>query len=154
MDDGQARKWIIKTSLIAVGLLIVFFFIAPSIGYPLRYEQSFNLLGMVAPVFSGYLGAASQFLTKDKTTNRVTNHNNEGVLELLVKGPIIIYSGAIMTILFSFYYSNRPEAEIGRGMTIEALGMGLSLAHVLLVGATSAIVSSLFQSKQERGNDQ
>jgi len=144
MNIVEARKWLIVASLSITGFQMVFLFIAPTLGFPISYPKNLDLLQIVSPVFLGYLGAASHFIfKKDQVSTSVDNE----YLGLLVKGPVLIYCVAIIAAFAAFAafaYSNRLDAEIGTGMSIENLGNAVSISLGLLAVTTSIITSYLF----------
>mgnify|MGYP000320631707 CR=1 FL=1 len=146
MNIVEARKWLIVASLSITGFQMVFLFIAPSLSYPISYPKNLDLLQIVSPVFLGYLGAASHFIFKK---NQVTISVDNEYLGLLVKGPIIIYCAAIISAFSAFAYSNRLDAEIGTGMSIENLGNAVSISLGVLAVTTSIITSYLFSVEGE-----
>lgn len=144
MDIQSAREWIVKASLIVTGIMMLFFLTAPAIGFPLLFEQAFQILGTITPVFVGYIGAATQFIFKPAVRATPFKQSNMVLLGLLMKGPIYLYAIATLSLIAAFWYSNRPSAETG-GMSIEVLGIGMSITLALLAGSTHALVTYLFQ---------
>lgn len=150
MTAERAREWLIGASLALTLLLLLFFLIAPSLGYPLKYDKAFQLLGTVVPVFTGYLGAAAHFIFRRKGHPEV-QLGNERLLKLLTFGPLIVFALATVAILFSFGFSNRMAAPMGIGMTVEVLGIGLTMILGVLTISTSVLVSYLFAAERGRG---
>ena len=143
MNVQQAREWIVKASLVATGSLIVFFLLAPGIGYPLLLEEALPILGAVLPVFAGYLGAAAHNIFRHPPVPVHFEAHNEALLGMLVKGPIIIFGLAIGSLLFAFYYAAR-HVEVGEGISVNALRMGVAAALTLQSAVTGALVMYLF----------
>ena len=141
MTADEARKWIILSSLIITGVQIVFLLAAPAIGFPLSYPKNLDLLQIVSPVFLGYLGSASHFVFQPAPQALPVQNQ---FLGMLVRGPIIIYTFAIMTALATFGYSNRIGATIGSGMSVDNLATALSVALGVLAVTTGIITSYLF----------
>ena len=144
MDTDSARKWLILSSILITGAQVIFFFIAPAVGYPLAYPKNLELLQMISPVFLGYLGAASHFIFKTPAPS-VTAQNQ--FLGLLVKGPILVYTLAVAAVLAAFGYSNRFGAVVGTGMSADNLATSLSIALAVLAATTSVLTSYLFVAK-------
>ena len=71
MGKEAARVWLVKASLIVTTLTFVFFIVAPAFNFPLSFGEAIRLLEIVAPVFLGYLGSATQFLfLKDRRAGK------------------------------------------------------------------------------------
>jgi hypothetical protein len=141
MTTYDARKWIIVSSLILTGSQMLFFVVAPSLGFPLIYPKNLRLIEIVSPVFLGYLGSASHFIFQDPAPTVPVQNDFLGIM---IKGPLIIYTVVVIGALASFGYSNRVGVEIGSGMSDDALSTSLSLALGVLAVTTGVITSYLF----------
>jgi hypothetical protein len=104
MSADNARKWLIVASLTITGVQMIFLIAAPSFYFPLEYPKNFNILQIVSPVFFGYLGSATHFIFM-KPSPKVAVYYP--LLGLLVKGPTLIYVGAMLAAFASFGYSMR-----------------------------------------------
>ncbi len=145
MTVDAARKWIISTSLIATGLVFVFFLAAPPLGFPLEWDQTQRVIEILLPVFLGYLGTATHFLFhSSKTQGQPALEYQNSLLGLLIKGPIVVFATACVAILFSFGYSNRSNAPSGSGMSIDQLAWAFTAALGILAVTSSVAVSYLF----------
>jgi hypothetical protein len=100
----------------------------------------------VSPVFLGYLGSAVHFIFQRSVPDVPVQNEFLGIL---VKGPIIIYTVAVISALAAFGYSNRVGAEIGSGMSEDALSTTLSLSLGVLAVTTGVITSYLFVAPKE-----
>jgi hypothetical protein len=141
MNIDAARKWIIVASLIITGCQLTFLICAPAAGYPIEYPKNLELIRIVSPVFLGYLGSATHFVfNSTKSEVRIRNK----FLSILIKGPIMIYVLVVVSAFFSFGYSNRSNAEIGTGMSVDDLSTALSFALGVLAATTGVITSYLF----------
>lgn len=145
MTTDQARQWIIFASILITGVQLTFFLTAPAIGYPLTYPKNISILQMTAPVFFGYLGAASHFAFANPASNATAPNQFLGIL---VRGPIVVYSLVIAAVTAAFGYSNRVGASIGDGMSVDDLANSLSIALGLLAASTSVITSYLFVPRE------
>lgn len=143
MSQEQARIWIILASLAITCALMLFFFVAPTVGYPLESKQALQLLELVLPLFLGYLGAASHFLFRSDRGTR-PRHMRRQQLALLVRGPVLVFAFVVVGLLFAFGWSNRSAAAAGVGMSYDTLSGSLSAALGLLAATTSVMVSYLF----------
>jgi len=141
MSVTTARKWIILASLIITGAQILFYLIAPAIGFPLSYPKNIDLLQIVTPVFLGYLGAATHFIFQN-TAPQIPVQNE--FLGMLVIGPIVIYAVVTIGSLLAFAYMNRAGVPLGSGMSVDNLATALSLSLGVLAVTTGIISSYLF----------
>ncbi|AVR96565.1 hypothetical protein [Pseudoduganella armeniaca] len=146
MNVQQAREWIVQSSLAATGALILFFLLTPIHGFPVEFEEALRLMGTVVPVFVGYLGAAIHRLFARAPRTVVLERNHGRMLNLLVKGPVMLYGLGMAALIASFWYSNRSTTEVG-GMTIDALGLGVTALVSLQAGTTGALVMYLFAAE-------
>ena len=144
MTADQARQWLIFASILITGVQLTFFLTAPAIGYPLTYPKNITILQMTAPVFFGYLGAASHFVFANPAPSVAAPNQ---LLAILVRGPIVVYSLVVAAVTGAFGYSNRAGASIGDGMSVDDLANSLSIALGLLAASTSVITSYLFVAK-------
>lgn len=140
-----ARKWLILASLAVTGADLLFFILAPSLGYPLMYPDNTRIMQIVLPVALGYLGSMTAFLFQNPQRLRV-NPQALPFLEFLVKGPVVIFAVATIAAVVAFGYGNRQSAPIGTGMSVDTLSLTISAALGLLMVTTNALVSFLFNA--------
>jgi hypothetical protein len=140
--QNAARRWITASSLIVCCVILVFLLAAPAFGYPLEFAQSLRLLEILAPVFFGYLGAATLFVFRSNPApERPLPDNVLNLLPLLTKGPIYLFAIVIAVLLLSFGRMNSPG---GAGMSVDELAVGMSVALGLLTVTSNVIVAFLF----------
>ena len=145
MTIHKARVWLVNASLATTATVFVFFLIAPTIGYPLTFEQSIRLIEIILPVFFGYIGTATNFIFGAKYNEPADDTNNiSELLGILVRGPVIVFSLACIAALTAFGISNGENASPGSGMSLDVLAGVLAAALGLLTISTSALVISLF----------
>ena len=147
MTVQTARAWLIVSSLTLTGCTFVFFLIAPTVGYPLEWDQSIRVFEIVLPVFLGYLGTAAHFVFRNAAAGDrpvVLRQEVNSLVGLLVVGPLVVFLVATLAIVIAFGYSNRPTATPGGGMSIEALAGSFTAALGLLTATTNVAVSYLF----------
>lgn len=144
MQDNFARRLLIYSSLGISGFLFVFFILAPPLGFPLTYDQSIRILEIVLPVFLGYIGSASAFLFSSKQAHSMLHEDRRQFLGVLLVGPLIAFVVIVITILISFAISNRVDAPVGEGMSVDVLAGSLSAALGLLAVSTNIIAGRLF----------
>ena len=149
MTYNSARKWLVLSSLVMLGLYGFFLIIAPVTSYPLEYEQALQLLQVLFPLFIGYLSAAVVFVFQgdDITSNLEVSP----LLGSLVKGPFLLVFLLIATVFCAFGISNWPSesAGIGEGMPFDMLSTITSLILAIHTGTTSSLVFYLFKSEQK-----
>ena len=120
----------------------MFFAVAPAVGYPLDYGDAINLLKILAPIFSGYLGSAVVFFSV--RGDRGVEEPSSKMLELLAKWPVYVFGVGIISVLAAFPISHIREFD-GKGMTPNVLSLLVSLLTALLAATTGAISAYLFK---------
>lgn len=146
MTVARARLFLVLASLILAGFALVFFVLAPYVGYPLKPPQNKRLLEIVTPVFLGYLGAATQFVFQhtESGDSEVKLANGSPLGTVLVVGPVLLFVMAAAAFLLAFGISNGKFAPAGSGMDIDQLATGVTMALGLMTVATNTAVSFLF----------
>lgn len=145
MQPNQARTWLVTMSLVITSALFVFFILAPAFDYPLQFRQARALLEILLPVFLGYLGSAAHFLFRiDDAPEVVRDVRSPVLLALLLKGPIAVFTIAVVSALIGFGVSNRSGQNDGTGMSLQDLSGLLALALGLLTVTTGVISAYLF----------
>ena len=144
MEIGRARRLIIKWSLVVTGVTFLFLILAPAFGYPLDWDQVPRLFEVILPVFLGYLGSASHFAFRRPPAIPAVQTFREDLGALLVKGPIVVFSVAVVALGIAFGYSNRRTASLGSGMSVDRLAGPLAAILGLLTVRTNVAVSYLF----------
>jgi hypothetical protein len=147
----KAQIFIVVSSLVLTGSLLLFYIMSPILGYPLEFDQAIRLIQINTPIFLGFLGSATQFLfTGDKTRARLIDEHLQPLLRILVVGPIAVFAVATIACLVAFGVSNRQSAAAGQGMSVDSLSVLLTAILGLLAVTTSVIVSYLFSTVAER----
>jgi hypothetical protein len=148
MTVEKARAWLIVSSLLITGVTVLFLFVAPVLGYPLRQEQALRIVQIVMPVFVGYLGSAAHFVFRerepDESEVRLRTHR---LAELLLKGPVIVWGGIMFAAIVAFGVSNRPGAPPGSGWSVDDLAAAVTGGLSLLAVTTNVAVAYLFGVK-------
>ncbi len=144
MDSNTARIWLVYASLIIILSQFLFFILAPPLGYPLTYDQSFRLLEIVLPVFLGYLGAATHFLFAKGQSQKAQALAPSRFLGLLVRGPVVVFAVASVGALVAFCLSNQGSGAPGEGMSVDTLAGILTAILGFLAVTTTAVVTHLF----------
>lgn len=152
MEIGKARAWLVKASLIAIAALAMFLIVAPSVGYPLRFDQSLRLLESVVPTFLGLIGSAAIFLVQDNSAKDVVIQPAvKPLLGTLIRGPIAVFVLIAVASFIAFSLSNRATAPSESGMSVNDLAHALAFANGLLVLTTNVVGAWLFRSEMRRG---
>jgi hypothetical protein len=130
--------------------MFLFFLLAPATDFPLTFPQSLRVLEVVLPVFLGYLGSAASFVFQpgagaDKLAFRP---NASSLVGLLIWGPLVVFTIALLAIIVTFSITNRLDATPGQGMSIDQLTAGISVILGLLAVTTNVAVSYLFGGGQ------
>jgi hypothetical protein len=147
MTADEARRWLIKATLILTGTTFLFLCLAPLFGYHLEWKDSIRVFEVVLPVFLGYLGTATQFVFQNMAGTRntgIAGAATNPLLALLVRGPVWVFGLAIAAVLVSFGITNRFNAPAGSGMSVDTLAGVITVALGLLNVTTQVAVSYLF----------
>ena len=149
MTPNAARRWLVSASLSISTCMLVFFVLAPVVGYPLEFAQSLRVAEIVLPVFLGYLGTASLYVFRatfpsDEVAFRPAVAD---LIGLLVKGPVVVFTIAATTLIAAFGISNGRNAAAGSGISIDQFAAGMSASLGLLTVTTNVAVSYLFRGE-------
>lgn len=148
MTIASARTWLIWVSLIGSGASLVFFIVAPPIGYPLTPDQARRLLQIIIPVFAAYLGSATRFIfSSSKQSTAISIAGTPTQLGLIVRGPVIVWGVVTLAAIVVFGFSNRASSTPGSGMDIDALAWILTTTLGLFTVTTNAVVAHVFVAK-------
>jgi hypothetical protein len=147
MDTETGRNWITTASLALTAAHFMFFIIAPVVGYPLTFVQAMRLLEIVLPVFLGYLGSAAYFLFSAGHASSPSARVSSQLLGLLVRGPVIVFGLASLSVIVAFGVSNSRYASRGSGMSIDMFAAAITGALGLLTVTTNVVVSYLFSAE-------
>ncbi len=145
MTTVKARLWLVKASFFVIAGNLVFFLLAPWLGYPLQREESPRLLQIIIPVFTGYLVAAIHFVFRQ--TEPIPARSGVGIPELLrwiVIGPVMIFLVWSLSAILAFGFSNRVSAPGGTGLSVDDLASQITFALAFLTATTGAVISYLF----------
>jgi len=138
------QKWTVKISLLSVTAQILFFLVAPLLGFPMEQSQTIRILEIFLPVFLCYLSTATLVLFRSRHSFLLMSTASKQFLSLLVRGPMIMFGVASCAAICAFWYSNRSSAPIGTGMSIDMLAAVMSLCLGILIISNNAIVAFLF----------
>src|SRR5215469_14595645 len=128
MTVGAARKWLVVSSLAVTGAVFIFFLLAPALGFPLVFAQSLRVLEVALPVFLGYLGSAASFVFRSgsKADELAFRPSAASLVGLLIKGPMIVFGVALISVIVAFGVTNRRDAAPGSGISVDQLTAGIS----------------------------
>jgi hypothetical protein len=141
----QARRWLIIASLLTTAANLLFFILAPSFGYPLDYPQNLRVMQLGLPVVLGYLGSMTTFFFQPPQKVSISPQALP-FLNLMVKGPVIIFALASTAAIVAFGYANRISAPPGLGMSVDILSLTITACLGLLTVTTNAMVAFLFNA--------
>jgi hypothetical protein len=143
MTIGKLR-WMIVATLLSMSAVTILFFITaqPVFGYPIDPSQAWILAQISIPVFTGYLGTATQFaMTEPKDGGAKA----PPLLLLLVFGPVAIYLIGALVILYVFWLTNRPEAPDGTGISVGLLSTILTTLLGIVTATANIAIAQLFK---------
>lgn len=152
MNETDARTWLIKASLGITTADILFFLLAPLIGYPLEWPEAFRLMEIVFPVFLGYLGSATYFVFGETKGTRSVAKVARKQLGVMVRGPIIAWIVIDVAAIAAFGLSNRHSSRT-TPMSLELFARILTGTLALLAVTTNIAVSYLFGRRQTDASD-
>ena len=143
LTPSSARRWLVSTTLLLTGVILLFFLLSPFVGYPLEFSQSMRMLEIVLPVFFGYLGSAALFVFRSNgRVEDVFNSSVQTIIGPLVKGPVLVFAIATVALLTGFAYAN--FAAGASGMSADDLAVGLTVILGLLAVTTNIMIAYLF----------
>jgi hypothetical protein len=150
MTYDEARFRIILFSLCLTGVLLPFFFLAPTIGYPLSPDQSRQVISQVLPVFLGYLGAGVAFMFSPPG-NKLPDQpeSNKRLLALLINGIFVVFTVSLLAILIGFGVSNARTALPGTGISFPTFSDYITTVISLMNTVVGASVIYLFGVQQQ-----
>ena len=142
----DARVWIVRASLLLLGGNVGFLTIAPATPYPLSADEALRLIHIIVPLFAGYLAAAARYVTQRSTKeDAVVEAGQMPLLQLLVKGPLYLWTVLSITVFTAFAFSHRQAASASTGMSVETLATLISLLASFLASTTGLIVATGFR---------
>jgi len=145
MNTNEARRWLVRFSLLVTGGLLLFLLLAPAVGYPLEYSQAIRLIEIVSPTFVGYLGAAARFLVSKKPAPGFRpGEATRQVSGLVVRGSGWLFALLAAGVLLAFWLTNRSGAAPGAGMDIDLLAGLFTMLLALVTATTGLLISHLF----------
>lgn len=151
MTIQQARLWLTAYSLVACGITLLFFLIAPVTPYPLDWPGSFRILEIITPVFFGYLGLATRSLFDDRSrSEKIPQPSSPSLFTLLAVGPLVIFAIVTLALIVAFGLSNMgtvTQSKAMSAMSLDNLAAGLTAVLSLLTVTTNVIVSKVFAEK-------
>jgi hypothetical protein len=146
-DD--ARLWLITWSAVATGCLVLFFIVAPYLPftkYALNSDRVKQALGVLTPIFFGYLGLATSYLFQPAPTLPAPIINP--TFSIIIKAPVVIFTVGLIVLILTYSLSNGLAREIGDGMGFDDFVFYLSVLLTLLSGTTGVLFSAIFGKKE------
>lgn len=140
------RIWLILADLMITGMIIIFFLVSPVFGYPLTYDEAYQVMQIVFPIFVGYLATAVAFVVRPAAEQPLTAERLR-VLRFLLRGPIILFGIGIVIVWIVFGVSNAPDRAPGTGMSLKVFSNLHTGLLSLLAATTGGLIAFLFPSK-------
>jgi hypothetical protein len=140
------RLWLLVADFILTGGVMVFFVISPAFGYPLTYDESYQVMQIVFPVFVGYLATAVAFVVRPAAEQAI-DENRLSVLRLLMRGPIVVFGAGILIVWIVFGYSNSRYGIPGAGMSLKVFSNLHTALLGILAATTGGLIAFLFPAK-------
>jgi len=148
---AEAQEWIVKSSLISSGCLILFFLLAPSLlAFPLDSSQSRHVIQLVIPPFFGYLTMAVRSVLADEKATSLLDTETPRLFPLLLKGTFVLYLVIIVAALVAFFVSTSTLFAANRGITnihFEDLSWAICAALSLQASTFCLLVAFVFKEK-------
>ena len=142
------RLWLITADLIITGLIIVFFLVAPACRYPLTYDEAYQVMQIVFPVFVGYLAVAVAFVVRPAAEQAI-DADRLKILRILLRGPIFLFVAGIVVVWIVFGISNSRFGVPGQGMTLKVFSNLHTGLLSILAATTGGLIAFLFPSKDK-----
>ena len=143
------RLWLIAADLLITGFIILFFLVAPVCGYPLTYEEAYQVMQIVFPVFVGYLATAVAFVVRPAAEQTLTSERLK-VLRLLLRGPLVLFGSAIIVVWIVFGVSNSRFGAPNSGMSLKVFSNLHTALLSILAATTGGLIAFLFPSKDSQ----
>lgn len=150
MSYSESRMFLVKSSLGMITFYGLFLILCPISRYPLFFEQSFQIIQIIIPLFLGYLSTAVVFITQE---DRDDSSNISELLLVLVKWPFKVVFLLLLALFFSFGYANWPSNTPPSGALnfgFELLSSMVSFLLGIHTAITSALVAYMFKIEQEK----
>lgn len=140
------RVGLIGSSLLMVTIVLIFFAIAPSIGYPIESSQSLRMMEIILPVFLGYLSTAMVLLisVRSSQSQKWEPIGNKKLLCVLVYGPVATFFLTVFCVILVYGISNGATETVGIGMPPNTMAFVLAIAVGLLSVSTNMLTYFLF----------
>jgi hypothetical protein len=149
---ADAQEWVVKTSLISSGCLILFFLLAPALfAFPLDSSQSRHLMQLAVPPFFGYLVMAIRsVIADDQSARERATLFMPKLMPQLLKGTFALYLVIIIAGLVSFFVSNSTLFATNRSISsvhFEDLSWAVCAALTLQASTFGALVAFIFKER-------
>lgn len=144
----QARQSLTLMAILITGFFLIFFPLAPHVGFTALAEDVWRVPQIVLPVFIGYLASAIYFVF-GQTEASAIRPGAEKLFKILLYGPFAIFFLGSLALMSTFFFSHQSSALPNSGMSTEALAGGFSVLLSLLTGTTTFISQFLFGSRRD-----
>jgi hypothetical protein len=141
------RRNVVLGNLFLIGATMLFFIIAPILGFPGGHQFSFDLSQIALPVFVGYLSFAAVFAAGSVPAQSLDPERG-ALLGLLAYGSMGLYFVIAMTSCIVFWITQRgdgPALEPGLLKTL------LTISLSLCTGVCNHVIARLFPQGSKPG---
>lgn len=138
------QTWTIKSALMIIAVEVLFFAVAPHLGFPLEASEAIRMLEIILPIFLFYLSSAMMIFFEKRLAIHFLSHSGRRILNLLIRGPVFLFVIITFTSIGIFGYSNRLTAIPGEGLSPNSLAALLTISLSILCTLSNAMVLYLF----------
>lgn len=144
MNYDQARNFLVISSILILLAIGIFSIMSPITKYPLKFDQSIQIIQTIFPLFLGYLSSAMVFITSDSF--RVSKKKVPKLMQIIIYGVSILFSLLLIFTFISFGISNWPSEQVRiLNFTFDSLMILISSFLGIHAATTSGIVAYLFK---------
>lgn len=145
---ARARYFIVLSSIVFLCVLFVGFALAPTLGLPISYDQSYQVVKQISPILIGYLGQCCYYIVKS-TDKRDLFVKDRNLMLLMTCAPFFIFLLVFSALSWSYIVSNDVGAPPGIGMSFSRYTDWLTVLLGLFTATVSIITAWLFQSSSK-----
>lgn len=146
------RRNITVLNLCVTGTTLLFFTVAPALGFPASWNESLGLSQIITPVFLGNIGFAAAFAaqTQDDPEPAINNSKTH-LISILAYGAIIVFGLIAVAACVVFWVSNRSSSvATGTGMGLSTLQTSLTAALGVSTATSNHLLARLFPHRRQR----
>ena len=140
-----ARYFVTSSSILLLLGIMTVFALAPALGMPLSFDQSFQVVKQIAPVFIGYLGQCVYFIVRGTKKKASLELEQANLLYLLAVSPFVIFALVFFAVIAAFLISNSASAVPGTGMSYPRFTDWVAMLLGLFTATISVLTTWLFK---------